>query len=153
MLSCKGAARRALLLLSILLAASLPISAQSPDDDQFEHYLAMKQIQKAFDTGDFKGFKDISQYKISIDFEPPFELSGYLYVDKFIEDFTHAFAHFETRRIEWVSKHLEEKFAVQSLNLILKNKRSERTVFYKFIFFLTRTGKEWKIYYLKGLKL
>jgi hypothetical protein len=48
---------------------------------------------------------------------------------------------------------LEEQFTVQSLALVLKDKRSEKTVYYKLIFFLAKKDNEWKIYYLRGLKI
>jgi len=118
-----------------------------------EHYLEMQKIQEAINNGDFTLFKDISEDKVSVNFEAPFELKGYFYIERFIQDFNKRFSRFETKKIEWSSKQLEEKFAIQSLNLILKNRRSEKTVYYKFIFFMTKKNEEWKIYYLKGLKI
>ena len=120
---------------------------------ELDEYLLMKPIQDAFETGDFNKLKEHSLYRISINFEPPFELNGYLYIDVFIEDFNREFAQFETSTIAWSSGYLEERFAVQSLNLEIKNKRSERVINYKFIFFLTKVDQEWKIYYLRGLKI
>ncbi len=126
-----------------------------------EEYLLMKPIQDSLNTGDFNHLKNHSENKVSINFDPPFELNGYLYIDKIIEEFNRKFEQYKTNKIQWISAHLEEKFAVQSLNLILKNKRSERTANYKFIFFLrkvitivnTKEIKEWKIYYLRGLRI
>jgi hypothetical protein len=137
-----------------LLALLLPAA-------EAEEYLLMESIQDAFQTGDFNSLKDESENKVSINCEPPFKLNGYIYIEKFIDDFSGKFAQYETDEIQWISRHWEEKFAVQSLNLKLKNKRSEKTVYYKVIFFLkkvkttakTKVIKEWKIYYLRGLRI
>jgi hypothetical protein len=141
-------------IITILLFASC-LFYLFPQD--FDQYLLMKPIEKAIISGDFSGFKAISKEKISVNLEAPFDLNGYLYMDKFIEDFNRKFSHFETKRNEWSSIQLEEEYAVQSLNLILMDKRSEKNVYYKFIFFLTKeikkTKQEWKIYYLRGLKI
>jgi hypothetical protein len=121
--------------------------------EESQHFLLMQPIQDAMTSGNFFLLKNISENRISVNFEPPLELNGYFYIDKFIDDFTREFSLFETKKIEWASRQLEESYSVQSLNLTLKNKRTEKDVIYKFIFFLTKTGKEWKIYYLKGLKI
>jgi hypothetical protein len=143
-----------LLLVFFLMAITLP--AVEP-----EEYLLMKPIQDSLNTGDFNHLKNHSENKVSINFDPPFELKGYLYIDKIIEECNRKFEQYKTNKIQWISAYLEEKFAVQSLNLILKNKRSEKTVYYKIIFFLkkvkitarTEEIKEWKIYYLRGLRI
>lgn len=143
-----------LLLVFFLMAMTLP-AAEPPE------YLLKKSIQDSLNTGDFNHLKNHSENKVSINCEPPFKLNGYIYIEKFIDDFNRKFAQYETNKIQWVSRHWEEKFAVQSLNLILKNKRSEKTVYYKIIFFLkkvkivikTEVIKEWKIYYIRGLRI
>jgi len=116
-------------------------------------YLLMQPIGDAVTTGHLKGFKDICLEKISVNFESPFNLTGFIYTAKFVEDFTVIYSQYEVSRLEWASKQIENEFAVQSLNLILKNKRSEKTVYYKLIFFMTKTNKDWKIYYFRGLKI
>jgi len=125
-----------------------PGSARAQDQ-----YLLMKPIQNAVTTGNFTEFKDICLDKISTTFEPPFDLSGYIDTGKFIEIFNRFFKHYNVTEVEWISKQIEDQFAIQSLELIIKNKRSEKTVYYKFIFFMTKIDKEWKIYYFRGLKL
>ena len=111
----------------------------------------MQEIQDALKNA--KLFKSISEAKISVNLESPLLIHGYFPIDKFIDDFTLEFSGFETLGIEWVSIQLEEQFAVQSLALELKDKRSEKTVYYKLIFFLAKKENEWKIYYLRGLKI
>lgn len=139
--------RLLLLSLVVLLAAAALFAAVQG------LFLQMQLIQEALESGDFTGFKNISENKISVNSEPPFELNGYLYIDRFIEEFNERFSQFETKKIEWSSKQIEEEFAIQSLNLMLKNRRSEKTVYYKFIFFMIKKNQEWKIYYLRGLKI
>jgi hypothetical protein len=135
-------------LLLLILVMVLPALAQT---DDVKHYLLMQEIQEALKNA--KLFKSISETKISVNLESPFLLHGYFPIDKFIDDFTLVFSGFETQGIEWVSMQLEEQFTVQSLSLVLKDKRSEKTVYYKLIFFLAKKDNEWKIYYLRGLKI
>ena len=133
--------------LPVLLALAVSIALAQ------EHFLLMPEIQGAINSGDFSGFKNISEDKISVNFEAPFKLNGYLYIEQFIDDFNRRFSRFKTKEFYWSSKIIEEKFAIQSLNLILKNRRSEKTVYYKCIFFLAKNDQKWKIYYLRGLKI
>ena len=116
------------------------------------HYLLMQPIENSIRTGDFTRFKEISKEKISVNFGPPFDLQGFVFIDKFIEDFSSKYAQYKVERIEWSSKHIEENFAVQSLNVILKERRSKQNLYYKFIFFMKKNIK-WKIYYLRGLRI
>jgi hypothetical protein len=128
-----------------------PASFTAAED--FGAYLLMKPIANAFAASDFTLFRQDSTERISVHFDPPFDLHGYFYIDKFIDDITGKLAQLETQKMVWVSRQLEEQFAVQSLNLIFRNKRSDKTVYYKLIFFLTKKNQEWKIYYLRGLKI
>jgi len=118
-----------------------------------EHYLLKNQIEAIFNTGDYSLFKSISLERISANFDPPFELKGYIYIDKFIAEYTQRFTQFEAQGIEWSSLQMDGRYAVQSLNLILRNRRSEKVVYYKFILFLVKNKQEWKIYYLRGSNL
>ena len=113
----------------------------------------MQPIRDSIRTGDFSHFKGISHARISVQLEPPFELGGYVPIAKFIEDFSSEYSLYKAERIEWSSKQIEENYAVQSLNVILKNKRSEKEIYYKLIFFMKKRLKQWKIYYLRGLRL
>jgi hypothetical protein len=135
--------------LLLLILVMVPSSFAQMDD--VKHYLLMQEIPEAFKNVAL--FKPISAAKISVNLDSPFNLHGYLPIDKFIDDFTLRFSGFEILDIDWVSRQLEEQFAVQSLALILKNMRSEKTVYYKLIFFLAKKDKKWKIYYLRGLKI
>lgn len=146
-------------LLAILLTSYLPIfltslsfySPLSAPDDR-GHYLLMQPIEDAVRSGNFSSFKGITQGRISVNFEAPFVLTGYIYIDKFVEDFSAAYASYKAERLEWSSKQIDGNFAVQSLNVILKHSRSEKELYYKFIFFMKKKAK-WKIYYLRGLKI
>jgi hypothetical protein len=115
-------------------------------------FLLMGPIQTAFESGDFSHFHRICKPKISVNLEEPFGLNGYFFSDKFVHDFSGLFSHYEIGKIEWSSMQIQDDFAVQSLNLVLKDRRFERLVYYKFVFFMTR-DQEWKLYYLKGLRL
>lgn len=115
-------------------------------------FLLMEPIQTAFETGEFSHLRRICKEQISVNFEEPFLLNGYFHRDKFIYEFSGQFSEYEISKIEWSSWQIQDHFAVQSLNLVLKNQRSGRIIYYKFIFFMTR-DQEWKLYYLKGLRL
>lgn len=116
-------------------------------------YLLMQPIQDAIENGDFAALNDICTDKVSVNLESPFHLSGYFYREKFIARFAGEFSRFVARKIEWISLHIQDDFAIQSLNLILENRRSGRTVYYKFIFFMTQKQRQWKLYNLRGLRL
>lgn len=115
-----------------------------------QFYLLKQPIEDSIFKGNFEAFTDICTEKVSANLEPPFLLKGYFDRDKFIEKFTKEFSHFIVEKIEWISLQVEEKFAIQSLNVILKNNRSGKVTYYKFIFFLTK-NKQWKLYNLRGL--
>ncbi len=116
------------------------------------HYLLMQPIESAIRSGDFSPFKDISTQRISVNIEAPFHLRGYVGIDKFVDVLSYRYSQFKTEKIEWASKHIEENYAVQSVNVILFNKRTDKEVYFKFIFFMHKQT-QWQIYYLKGLKI
>ena len=120
---------------------------------QNAQYLLMEPIGSSVISGDFEPFLDICQDMLAVNIEPPFSFSGYMNKDKFIEQFSRKFADFQFLKMEWTSAQVGIDFAVQSLTLMLKNKRTERVVYYKLIFFMTKIEKEWKIYYLRGLRI
>lgn len=116
-----------------------------------EQYLLRLPIQEALEAGKYSSFNEICQDKISVNFEAPFNLSGYINRDKFIEDFSTLFSAYKTLEIEWASQQIEIPFAVQSLNLKMKNRRSDKTVYYKLILFMIKNDQKWKIYHCRGL--
>jgi hypothetical protein len=100
--------------------------------------LLRQSIQKAIQTENFKNFVSICKKKVSIHFEEPFSLNGYFYRRHFIDVFSKKFYQYQVRNFEWSTKQIEENFAIQSLNLVLKHKKSAIVIYYKFIFFMTR---------------
>ena len=118
----------------------------------FQQFLLKDPIQQAIETGNFSQLVKMCQERISANFEEPFVLNGYFHRDQFVSLFSRQFEKYQVKKSEWLTRQIEEKFAIQSLNLILKNKRSEKLIFYKFIFFMTK-DKTWKLYYLKGLRI
>ncbi len=117
-----------------------------------QFYLLEQPIEESFEKGDFKVFRDICTEKVSVNLEAPFHTTGYYYREKFISKFTAEFSRFKVEKIEWISLQVEEKFAIQSLNVILQDNHSGKITYYKFIFFLTKNNR-WKLYNLRGLKL
>jgi len=116
-------------------------------------YLLMSPIEEAVKKGDFAAFGQICPARVSVNLESPFDLTGYFDRGKFIRRLHAAFSPFTAERIEWISLQIEDEFAVQSLNLILKNTISGSRVYYKLVFFLTKRDRQWKLYYLRGLSL
>ncbi|MDQ1354353.1 MAG: hypothetical protein QG657_4662 [Acidobacteriota bacterium] len=130
----------------LLFFSSSFLSSQSTDQ-----FLLMQPIENAVRSANFSQFKGISAKKISVNLEAPFDLRGYMFIEKFIEDFSEEYAPYKAERIEWSSKQIDENYAVQSLNVVLKNKRSRQEIYYKFIFFMKKNIQQWEIYYLRGL--
>ena len=130
---------------SLLRFFSSPLSSQS-----MGQFLLMQPIETAIRSANFSQFKGIAAKKISVNLEAPFDLRGYVLIEKFIEDFSEEYSPYKAERIEWSSKQIDENYAVQSLNVVLKNKRSRQEIYYKFIFFMKK-NIQWEIYYLRGL--
>ena len=126
-----------------------------------QNFLLMQPIQKSIETGDFTKFPNICTKMISINLEEPFLKSGYLRKEKFSKDISDFFKKYKVTKTEWSSlqnlvkfKKEDDTYAVQSLNLYLTSIKSGEKFVYKFIFFMVRVkGSEWKIYYLRGIKI
>ncbi len=126
-----------------------------------QNFLLMQPIQKSIETGDFSKFSKICTEMISINLEKPFLNSGYLKSKKFSKNISSFFKKYKVTKTEWSSlqnlvklKKEDDTYAVQSLNLYLTSLRSGENIVYKFIFFMVREkGIEWKIYYLRGIKI
>jgi hypothetical protein len=123
-----------------------------------QNYLVMQPIQEAVQYGRVWAVVPVFHPRINVDREEPFSLGGFLTKGQFVEEFSARWANLETEKLEWSSLQVEENIAVQSLNLILVNRFSGRKVFYKLILFMSadynkEQEKEWKLYYLRGLKI
>lgn len=123
-----------------------------------QNYLVMQPIQEALQSGRFAALAPICRPRLSLNLEEPFSLSGFLSRDQFIEQFSVRMEDLGIEKLEWSSLQVEENIAVQSLNLILINRISGLKVFYKLILFMNadydkKQEKEWKLYYLRGLKI
>ena len=123
-----------------------------------QNYLVMQPIQEAVQYGRFSALEPICRQRISLNLEEPFSLSGFLTRGQFVEEFSARFMNLETEKLEWSSLQVEENIAVQSLNLILVNRFSGIKVFYKLILFMSADYNlekeiEWKLYYLRGLRI
>ena len=118
-----------------------------------QHYLLMDPIGKAVEDGQFEQFENISTKQIIVNMESPLQLTGDFKKNRFVKKFRSVMDYFAVEKSEWVSKHIWEDYAVQSMNLIMKNLRSGENEYYKFIFFLKRVQGDWKLYYLRGIKL
>ena len=123
-----------------------------------QNYLVMQPIQEAVQYGRFSALKRICQQRITVNLEEPFSVGGFLTSGQFVEEFSARWANLEIEKLEWSSLQVEENIAVQSLNLILTNRFSGLKVFYKLILFMSadyskEQEKEWKLYYLRGLRI
>lgn len=118
-----------------------------------QHYLLMGPIQDSFVSGDYAKLKEVCADTVSINMEEPIDLRGNYGRDRVISILSGKMKGFKVFPIEWISKHIWEDYAVESFNITLRNRLNERDDFYKLIFFMNREGKEWKLYYLRGIKL
>jgi hypothetical protein len=123
-----------------------------------QNYLVMQPIQEAVQYGRFSALDPICRPRITVNLEDPFSLGGFLTKGQFVEEFSARWANLETEKLEWSSLQVEENIAVQSLNLILVNRFSGLKIFYKLILFMSadyskEQEKEWKLYYLRGLRI
>lgn len=122
-----------------------------------QNYLVMQPVQEALVNGRFAALAPICRPKVVVNLEEPLAVRGTLVGAQFIDEFSARFAGLDVEKLEWSSLQVEEDNAVQSLNLILKQRFSGARVVYKLILFMnseTRPGreKEWKLYYLRGLR-
>lgn len=123
-----------------------------------QHYLAMQPVQAAIQEGHFAALAPICRPSLIVSLEEPLSIRGALGRAQFIDELSGRFAGLEVEKLEWSSIQVAENNAVQSLNLIVKRRFSGSRIPYKLILFMNndgaRTGeKEWKLYYLRGLKL
>jgi hypothetical protein len=123
-----------------------------------QHYLVMQPLQEAIRNGRFDALAPICQRRIVLNLEEPLGLRGTMSREQFIKEFSSRFSSMEAEKIEWSSLQVEENIAVQSLNLILKKRFSGARVFFKLILFMScdvspEKEKEWKLYYLRGIKI
>ena len=117
-----------------------------------QQFLLLQPVQEAFNANDFSRLETICVSRVSVKLEEPLALNGFLRAPRFVREFSSRLDEYEVKRLEWSSNYIEENYAIQSLNVQLKHRRIQRTVMYKFIFFILR-DPEWKLYYLKGVRL
>jgi hypothetical protein len=123
-----------------------------------QHYLVMGPVQEAIQQGRFAALAPICRPSVVVSLEEPLQVRGALGREQFIDEFSSRFAGLEVEKLEWSSIQVEEDNAVQSLNLILKRRFSGARVFYKLILFMNSDvsppgGNEWKLFYLRGLRM
>lgn len=123
-----------------------------------QHYLVMQPMQEAIVNGRFTALAPICRLRVVLNLEEPFRLHGAMSREQFIDDLAARFEDVQAETIEWSSLQVEENIAVQSLNLILIRRFSGARVPYKLILFMSSEPtpgreKEWKLYYLRGLKI
>jgi len=117
-----------------------------------QQFLLLQPVQEAFNSHDFSRLHPICVSRVSVKMEEPFTLNGFLRSSRFVREFSARLDEYEVKQLEWSSNYIEENYAIQSLNVQLTHRRIQRTVMYKFIFFIRR-DPEWKLYYLKGVRL
>ncbi len=118
-----------------------------------QHYLLMGPIQNSIVSGNYNGFENVCTETVSVNMEKPLSLRGHYNKKRFARELSFIMEEYKVISLEWISKHIWEDYAVQSLNLKLKNFRNGKNEFYKLIFFMKRKGKEWVLYYLRGIRL
>jgi hypothetical protein len=141
-----------------MLKILLLLLAVGQTDQVSQSYLVMQPIQEAVLQGRFAALEPICQERLSLDLESPFALSGFLSKGQFIKTFSDRLAGLAIEKLEWSSLQVEENIAVQSLNLLMIQRLSGLRIYYKLILFMRadadeKKEKEWKLYYLRGLRM
>jgi hypothetical protein len=141
-----------------MLRTLLLLLAVTQVSEVSQSYLVMQPIQEAVQHGRFSALEPICQQRISLNLEEPFSLSGFMTKGQFIKEFSARLASLAIDKLEWSSLQVEENIAVQSLNLLLSDRFSGFKIYYKLILFMSAETKpakeiEWKLYYLRGLKI
>ncbi|MCX6557251.1 MAG: hypothetical protein NTW95_07485 [Candidatus Aminicenantes bacterium] len=141
-----------------MLQILLLLFAVGQTDQVSQSYLVMQPIQEALLQGHYSALEPICQERLSLDLEGPFALSGFLSKEQFIKTFANRLAGLAIEKLEWSSLQVEENIAVQSLNLLMIQRLSGLRIYYKLILFMRANAdekkeKEWKLYYLRGLKM
>ncbi len=117
-----------------------------------QQFLLLQPIQDAFNRNEFSRLSPVCATRVSVRMDEPFTLNGFFRAPRFVREFSARLTEYEIKRLEWSSNYIEENYAIQSLDVQLTHRRIQRTVMYKFIFFIRR-DPEWKLYYLKGVRL
>jgi hypothetical protein len=141
-----------------MLRTLLLLLAVSQVSEVSQSYLVMQPIQEAVQHGRFSALGPICRQRISLNLEEPFSLSGFMTKGQFIKEFSARLTSLAIDKLEWSSLQVEENIAVQSLNLLMSDRFSGFKIYYKLILFMsaeTNPAKEteWKLYYLRGLKI
>jgi hypothetical protein len=141
-----------------MLKILLLLLAVGQTDQVSQSYLVMQPIQEALLQGRFAALEPICQERLSLDLESPFALDGFLSKGQFIKTLSDRLAGLAIEKLEWSSLQVEENIAVQSLNLLMIQRLSGLRIYYKLILFMRAAAdekkeKEWKLYYLRGLKM
>ncbi len=123
-----------------------------------QHYLVMQPVQEAIQNGRFAALAPICRPSVVVSLEEPLAIRGALGREQFIDEFSDRFVALKAIELEWSSLQVEGNNAVQSLNLILSRRFSGARIYYKLILFMSSDTipgkeKEWKLYYLRGLKI
>jgi hypothetical protein len=125
-----------------------------------QQYLVMQPLQEAIQHHRFAALESICQPHVVLNLEEPFNLSALMSREQFIEEFSGHFRALQTEKIEWSSLQADEDVALQSLNLILRQRFSGARVYYKLILFMkadrnqeAAKEKQWKLFFLRGLKI
>ncbi|MBN2347103.1 MAG: hypothetical protein JXO51_12035 [Candidatus Aminicenantes bacterium] len=125
-----------------------------------QNYLVMQPLQEAVQNRRFEALAPICRRSLVLNMEDPIELRGTMSREQFIAEFASRFAALSAETVEWSSLQVEEDIAVQSLNLILERRIAGTRIFYKLILFMSADApggasgeKEWKLFYLRGIKM
>jgi hypothetical protein len=132
-----------------LLVTGVPAQVDRP-----LHYPLENPILHAFSSGDFTEFATICKPKVSVNLSRPFEIKGYIPVEKFIDEITAQYRYFQTESIEWYERQIDvdNQITTQSLKVKLRPSGSKLTLSYQIIFMLEKKDKKWKIFYLRSIE-
>ncbi len=118
-----------------------------------QNFLLMQPIGNSLKANNFLLLENYCTKQVVVNFDEPLNCSGIYTKEKFVKELQKIFKEFEIIKYTWSTKHIENIYAVQSIDLVLKNKvmNNNRKILFKIIFFMKKAKKDkWLLYYLNG---
>lgn len=138
-----------LFLILYMLVSGIPAQVDRP-----LHYPLENPILYAFGSGDFADFANICKPEVSVNLSRPFNIKGYVPIQKFVDEITAQYRYFDTDSIEWYERQIDvdNQITTQSLKVKIRPSGSKLTFSCQIIFMLEKKDKKWKIFYLRSIE-
>jgi hypothetical protein len=122
-----------------------------------QQYLLMQPIQESLQSGEYAPLQEICREYVAVNLEEPLAMRGYYNRHRFCSGLRSRLAPFQVVETQWSAIQVDDERAVQSLNLTLRHLISGQLLSVKLIFFMSqedsKKGREWRLDYLRGLRM